>query len=63
LETIIFANSERIDKLTVPDNYDAYENYESELARHDRIHKRRENEGWLSKSDLPFYYDEEEEDE
>lgn len=44
----------------VPDNYDAYKNYENEIERQKRLYKRRSVECFDS-DELPFCPDDEDE--
>lgn len=41
--------------MQVPDNYSAFESYEHEQERYDRIHKKQIIEDEIEKASLPFY--------
>ena len=62
--SIVFLNK-GCDKLieVVPDNYDAFVTYEQEQERLKRIHKRQEYEEEIDISNLPFYIENEGEDD
>lgn len=47
----------------VPDNYDAFVSYEQEQERLKRIHKRQEFEEEIDISNIPFYTENEGEED